>query len=187
MKAPRIAPLDPPYSPDVAELLGKWMPPGSGLDPLALFRVLAVHPSLSSRMRATGAGILGDGLVPARERELMILRTSALCGAEYEWGVHAAAFGPGVGLDASDALGVASGDFERFGLRDQLVLRLADALHETSSVPDLLWRELSAEWSSAQLLELIVTAGWYHAIAFVINASGIEPEPWALRLDQAAA
>ena len=102
--------------------LEKWMPPGSGLEPLQLFRVLARHPELSSRMRVTGAGLLGKGGVPARARELMIQRTSALCGAEYEWGVHAAAFGPAVGLDASDAAAVASGDFDRFGPRDVLVL-----------------------------------------------------------------
>src|SRR5215207_6875136 len=126
MKAPRIAPVEPPYDPDTEHMLRKWMPPGSDLDPLRLFRVLAVHPSLSARMRATGAAILGHGLVPARERELMILRTSALCGAEYEWGVHAAAFGAGVGLSAEDAAAVASPSVEasRFGDRDLLVLRL---------------------------------------------------------------
>jgi 4-carboxymuconolactone decarboxylase len=81
---PRIAPLEPPYDPDTETMLRKWMPPGSPLDPLALFRTLQVHDELASRMRPLGAGILGHGRVAPRERELIIHRTCARAGAEYE-------------------------------------------------------------------------------------------------------
>ena len=98
--APRIAPLEPPYAPEVAEQLARWMPPGSEIEPLALFRTLNVHGELASRMRPLGAGILGSrATVPLALRELMIDRTCALAGAEYEWGVHASAFGAAAGLD----------------------------------------------------------------------------------------
>ena len=60
MSAPRIAPLDPPYDPDIAESLAKWMPPGSKIEPLKLFRTLVRSPEISSRLRALGAGILGS-------------------------------------------------------------------------------------------------------------------------------
>ena len=51
-------------------------------------------------MRPLGAGILGSrATVPLGLRELMIDRTCALTGAEYEWGVHARAFGAAAGLD----------------------------------------------------------------------------------------
>src|SRR5271166_2354923 len=97
MPAPRIAPIDPPYSPETQELLAKWM--GSAeQDPLLLFRTLAVHHELASRMRPLGAGILGHPRLDPRERELLILRTCARAGAEYEWGVHAVVFGGRVGL-----------------------------------------------------------------------------------------
>src|SRR5258708_503735 len=95
---PRIAPLEPPYEPDLEEMLRKWMPPGSPIEPLALFRTLAVHDELASRMRPLGAGILGHGRVEPRDREIIILRTCARAGAEYEWGVHAVAFGEPLGL-----------------------------------------------------------------------------------------
>src|SRR5690242_20005187 len=65
---PRIAPLDPPYDPATEQMLGKWMPPDSGLEPLKLFRTLAVHHSLFGRMRPLGAGILGHGLIEPRLR-----------------------------------------------------------------------------------------------------------------------
>src|SRR5256885_1234595 len=73
----RIAPLEPPYEPDTAALLAKWMPPGNDVEPLRLFRTLAVHDELASRMRPLGAGILGHPRLEPRERELLILRTCA--------------------------------------------------------------------------------------------------------------
>jgi len=82
--APRIAPLDPPYTPETATLLGKWMGTAEQ-EPLTLFRTLAVHDQLASRMRPLGAGILGHPRLHPRERELLILRTCARAGAEYEW------------------------------------------------------------------------------------------------------
>ncbi|HYB29797.1 MAG TPA: hypothetical protein VEF89_24525 [Solirubrobacteraceae bacterium] len=75
---PRIAPLEPPYEPAVEAMLEKWMPPGSAIEPLALFRTLAVHDGLMGRMRPLGAGILGHGRVEAREREIVIHRTCTL-------------------------------------------------------------------------------------------------------------
>jgi 4-carboxymuconolactone decarboxylase len=85
---PRIAPLEPPYEPAIETMLKSWMPPGSALEPLVLFRTLAVHDQLASRMRPLGAGILGHGRIQPREREIVILRTCARAGAEYEWGVR---------------------------------------------------------------------------------------------------
>jgi len=77
MPAPRIAPVVPPYEPDTAALLAKWMPPGVEVEPLRLFRTLVVHDELASRMRPLGAGILGHPRLDPRDRELLILRTCA--------------------------------------------------------------------------------------------------------------
>jgi 4-carboxymuconolactone decarboxylase len=155
------------------------MPPGAEVEPLTLFRVLAQHPDLMSRMRPLGAGILGSTTVEPRERELMILRTTALNGAFYEWGVHATAFGPSVGLTQADAEAIAAGDLASFGEADRLVLRLADQLHASSTVDDALWTELQATHTLPQLIELIATAGWYRLLSYVINVAELEPEPWA--------
>jgi 4-carboxymuconolactone decarboxylase len=179
---PRIQPLEPPYDPDTAATLEKWMPPGSGLEPLALFRTLTVHDDLSSRMRPLGAGILGHGRVDARDRELMILRTCARAGAEYEWGVHATAFGAGVGLNGEQIAATTADD-----PGDDLVVRLADELYETNDVSDELWALLAERFADDQLLELIVTAGWYRLLSYVINAARIPLEPWAARFPGRAA
>src|SRR5437660_183560 len=81
--APRIPPLEPPYDPDTEAMLRRWMPPGAEVEPLALFRTLAVHEDLAARMRPLGAGILGHGRLDPRDREIVIARACARAGAEY--------------------------------------------------------------------------------------------------------
>jgi 4-carboxymuconolactone decarboxylase len=185
--AARIAPVQPPYDEQTGAMLARWMPANSGAEPLLLFRTLAVHPELAARMRPLGAAILAHGTVAPRLREVMIQRTCALCGAEYEWGVHAAAFAAAVGLSdeqLASTAGRGSGD----GLwadDERAVLSLAEELHRTSAVSDELFAQLQSHFSSQQILELVVTAGWYHAISYVIAAARVPLEPWAARLPQA--
>ena len=181
--APRIAPLEAPYDPEIEEMLRKWMPPKTGLEPLALFRTLAVHPSLAARMRPLGAGILAHGVLDPRDRELMIDRTCARCGAEYEWGVHAAFFGARVGFTDRQlaATVTASADDPVWSERERALIRLADELHDTAEASDATYAELARHFSAEQILELAVTSGWYHTIAFVLGVARVQPEAWAAR------
>jgi alkylhydroperoxidase family enzyme len=182
--APRIAPIEPPYEPDIEESLRKWMPPGADVEPLKLFRTLMVHPELAARMRPLGAALLGHPTVEPREREIVIHRATARAGAEYEWGVHAVAFGRPLGLSDEQIVASAHGttdDPAWTDERDRLLVRLVDELHDTATVSDALWTDLAREWQPAQLLELVVCAGWYRLIAQVINVAGVELEPWAER------
>jgi 4-carboxymuconolactone decarboxylase len=177
----RIAPLQPPYVADVEAMLAKWMPPGADVSPLVLFRTLAVHDDLMSRMRPLGAGILGSRLVDPVLREVMILRTCARCGCEYEWGVHASAFSAAVGLSAEQLHATCHGgpDDPCWSAVQRAVLKLADELHDTSVVSDALYAELAEVFDGRELLELTVAAGWYHTIAFVIGLAKLPFEPWA--------
>lgn len=180
--APRLPPLVPPYATEIEHELRKWMPPGSG-DPLALFRTLAVHRDLMSRMRPLGSGLLHHGLIAPREREIVIHRVCARLGAEYEWGVHAVIFGRPLGLDDAQLAATVHGDAAdpAWTPHDALLIRLADELCDTATITAPLWAEASAAWSPPQLLELIVLAGWYRLIASVIRAAGVPLEPWAAR------
>lgn len=173
---PRIAPLEPPYDPEVAKYLDASSP--EGLEPLNLFRTLAVHSELASRMRPLGAGLLGHPRITPRERELVILRTCALNGAEYEWGVHAAFFGE---LSQSEIDGTLPGSDHEYGERDALLIALADELHDTGTVSPELWERLAGRWSDVQLIELIVLAGLYRLVSYLVNGLRIEPERWAAR------
>ncbi len=181
--APRIAPLEPPYAQEVGAMLARWMPPDSGAEPLRLFRTLAVHPELAARMRPLGAGILAHGTVEPHLREVMILRTCARCGAEYEWGVHAVAFGGAAGLSEQQLDSTARGDAADrvWSPLERAVFRLADELHDRSGVSEELFAELGGHFGPAQIVELVVTAGWYRTIAYVINTARVQLEPWAGR------
>ena len=183
----RIAPIEPPYEPDIEDSLRTWMPPGAEIEPLKLFRTLMVHPELASRMRPLGAGLLGHPTIDPREREIVIHRATARSGAEYEWGVHAVAFGRPLGLSDDQIAATASGDSDdqAWSPRERLLVRLVDELHDTATVSDALWSELEAEWTPAQLLELVVLAGWYRLLSQVITAARVELEPWAERFPAA--
>ena len=53
--------------------------------------------------------------------------------------------------------------------------------YKTSQVSDVLWEELAAIWTSAQLIELLMLAGWYRAISYVCNAARVPLEDWQAR------
>jgi 4-carboxymuconolactone decarboxylase len=183
-QTPRIAPLEPPYDSDIEAALAKWMPPESPMEPLRLFRTLVVHDTLASRMRPLGAGILGStARVPALLREVLIHRTCALTGAEYEWGVHAMGFGRPLGLSEEQLNATVHGSpgDACWDAEQSTVLRLADELHQTSTVSQELWQALAIRFDAPQILELLVTAGWYHVISYVCNGVGVEQEGWAAR------
>lgn len=180
-----LQPLEPPYTEEVERLLGKLMPPGTGLEPLTLFRVLALNPELASRAHPMASGLLVKGSLPARDREVVILRTTARAGAEYEWGVHAVFFGPRTGLDEAmlDALAVA--EAAAFAADDRLLIEVVDELHDTATVSDSSWRALEDRYDDAQLIELVLLNGWYRTLSTLINATGLPLEPWARRFPEA--
>jgi alkylhydroperoxidase family enzyme len=183
----RIAPLDPPYDRETQAVLAKWMPPGSAEAPLALFRTLARHPMLRDRMRPLGSGLLAHGVLPPRVRELLILRTTARCGARYEWGVHVTAFSAAAGLDEEIVRATALAPAASLVGRnddDAIVLRVADELHDTSTLSDALFEVAHARWGDVALLEMSAAVGFYHAISFLLRVAGTPEEPWGARFPE---
>jgi 4-carboxymuconolactone decarboxylase len=180
---PRITPIMPPYDADTDAMLKKWMPPDSSVEPLILFRVMARHPDLMSRMRPLGAAILGSTTLAPAEREILINRTCARCGCEYEWGVHVTGFGQAVGLSAETlaATATAPSDDPIWSERERLLIRLVDCLHETAAIPDDLWEGLADHWNEQQIIEMIVIVGWYHTISYLANGISLPREGWAAR------
>lgn len=181
--APRIPPLAPPYPPEQQALLTRMTPPGAP-DILALFRVLAHHPVLAERMTGWGGFLLGrHALLPLRDREVVINRVCARCGAEYEWGVHVAAFGHAAGFSDAQNRAIADPQADDAALtaRDRLLVQMVDVLHDNAAIDDGLWAALAAQWTPPQLIELLMLAGWYHAISYVCTAARVPLEPWGAR------
>ena len=175
----RLAPLEPPYAESTAATLAAMMPPG--MPPLILFRTIAHNPRVLGKIRASN--LLDRGSLERRHREIVILRTTARCGCEYEWGVHVAFFAAKVGLtDAEVAATVYGGPGDPlWSAQERTLIRLVDELHDTSRISDALWEELRGGWKDDQLVELVVLAGFYHTISFVVNGLGVALEPGAPR------
>jgi alkylhydroperoxidase family enzyme len=178
----RLAPLDPPYGPDIARTLERMMPPG--IPPLNLFRTVAHNPAILERFRSTGSYLLNFGTLSALDREIVIQRTCARCDCEYEWGVHAVFYGERVGLSAEqlDATAAGAGATDPcWSPQQALLIELVDALHDHGDVDDALWERLAAGYDEAQLVELVALVGQYHFVSFIANAFRVEPEETARR------
>jgi len=182
-QAPRIAPAEPPYPPEIKARLDALMPPG--VAPLLLFRVMARDERLFQRFM--GGGLLDKGHLTLRQREIVVHRVTARCGAEYEWGVHAAFFARRAGLDAAQLRSTVDGGPADacWSPEDALLIRLCDALHADCTLDDALWADLRAAFSEEAMLELLLLAGFYRTVSYLANALHLPPEPFAALWDQA--
>ena len=180
---PRIAPLEPPYAPPEAALLAGMMP--EGVPPIALFRTLARNPTMTEAMVGWGTYELGRALsLSMREREIVIDRATARCGCEYEWGVHVLFFADRVAFTAEQVASLTHGSADDACWtepRERALIAAVDMLHETADIDDSLWRQLSDAFTPAELLDVCMLCGWYHAISFTANAAAVEREPGAPR------
>ncbi|MEU4543142.1 carboxymuconolactone decarboxylase family protein [Nonomuraea dietziae] len=178
---PRIAPLDPPYSEQTEAQLAEMMP--AGMPPIALFRTFVRNLPMTVAMHGWGRYELGRDLtLSMRDREIVIARTCARCGCEYEWGVHVMMFAERVGLTPAQVTSLAHGtarDACWTSERERLLIRAADALHDTADIGDELWAALAKAMDDRQLLDLLLLCGWYHAISFTATATRLSPEPGA--------
>ncbi len=176
----RLQPRTPPYSDGVASALSRLMG-GVEQEPLALFRTIAHHEVLLDRFRQLGSTLLSFGRLQARDRELVIHRTTARCGAAYEWGVHATVFGPQVGADAAWLKATWSGDADdpAFTGRDGLLARMVDELHDGGALSADTYAQLAGAYTPDELIELVCLTGMYHLVSFLCGAFAITPEPWA--------
>src|SRR3954447_14513651 len=143
----RIAPLEPPYAPDIQEQFDRIM---RGAPPLTLFRVVAGNARAWEKFRA--GSLLDRGALTLREREIVIDRTCALTGCEYEWGVHVATFGKAAGFDEAQVAATVNGDAEVacWSPAEQALIAGVDALHQRATWSDAEFKALRAPYDEPQ-------------------------------------
>src|SRR5205807_5718599 len=149
---PRLAPLPrTAWTDEVRTMIERT--PGGETEPLNIFTTLARHPTLVRRWLPFGTMML-TGELPARDRELLILRTAWNCRAAYEWGQHVRiALASGVTQDEIDRV-PAGPDTAGWGPHDATLLRAADELHHTATLSDATWTALASGYDQRQLIEL---------------------------------
>jgi alkylhydroperoxidase family enzyme len=176
---PRIAPAEPPYEPAIAADLARIMPPG--VPPLVLFRTMAKSPRIFTKMFASG--LLDKGPLALRQREIVIDRTTARLGCEYEWGVHIAFFAERVGFTPEHVAATATGpsDAACWTEEEQALIALVDDLVDRRAIVPATWTQLAAHFDEAQILEAVALAGYYHTISFLCVGLELPMESYAAR------
>jgi alkylhydroperoxidase family enzyme len=151
-----------------------------------IFATLVRHPGLFRRWLPFGGKLLA-GKLPARDRELLILRTAHLCQAEYEWGQHRLiALQAGASEAEIDRVRQGAGA-EGWDPFDAALLNAADELHEQACISDASWDTLASRYDERQLIEVPMIVGHYHMVAFTLNSLGVELEPGVVGFDSSAA
>jgi 4-carboxymuconolactone decarboxylase len=179
-KTPRIPPLPPEERDERArELLA-----GSLLADANIFTTLVRAPGLMSKWLPFGGKLL-SGKLPARDRELLILRTAWNCGSEYEWSQHVL-IGARAGLTTDEIARVPAGAPKEGSSRaddggwselDAALLGAADELHAEQRIGDETWAVLARHYDTQQMIELPMLVGQYHMVAMTLNSLGVELDP----------
>jgi alkylhydroperoxidase family enzyme len=179
----RIAPLEKPFPPAFDATMKALM---RGAEPLVLFTTLAKQERTWAKF---AGGSLLDKASPLslRQREIVIDRTTARCGCEYEWGVHVTGFAAHVGLDEAQIRATVHGaaDDSVWTDEEQTLIATTDALLEHKRLSDEAWGKLRSHFSEAEALEIIQLVAYYHGVALICGALDLPLETTAARFPAA--
>jgi alkylhydroperoxidase family enzyme len=178
----RIAPLEPPYAPEIQAQFDRIM---RGAPPLTLFRVVAGNARAWDKFRA--GSLLDGGPLSLREREIAIDRTCALTKCEYEWGVHVAIFAkPAKLTDEQVRATVLEGpDTPCWSASEQAMIGAVDALHHRATLSAEEFKALSAHYDDAKIFEIILLCGFYRTVSYLANGLDLPLEATAARFPRA--
>jgi 4-carboxymuconolactone decarboxylase len=162
---------------ELREIFAKALGSPTG-KPLNIFGTLAHHPKLLKRFNVLGGFFLNSGLLPDREREVVILRVGHNCQAEYEFGQHTV-IGKRVGLTDREISALAVADSTDSGTHtwndtDAALIALADDLCTDNCVSDPTWAAIRQRWNEAEAMELVMVAGFYRMVSGFLNTMGVE-------------
>jgi len=174
----RLAPLQPPYAPEIQEVFDRIM---RGAPPLILFRVMAGYARAWEKFRA--GSLLDGGPLSLREREIVIDRTCALNKCEYEWGVHVAIFAAAAQLTDEQvrATVLEGADASRWSEAERAMIAAVDALHQRATLSEAEFKALSAHCDEDKILEIILLCGFYRTVSYLANALALPLEQNAAR------
>ncbi len=178
LSEPRLLPLDESeWNQTQAKMLTPLKTFSKDGRVINIFTTLARHPKLFGSWLPFGAHILQTSTIPAREREILILRIGWLCRSEYEFGQHTL-IGKRVGLSDEEILRITKGPNQtRWSTFDSALIRASDELHRDAFITDETWQALATKYDEKQLLDLIFTIGEYHLVSMALNSCGIQRDP----------
>ncbi len=144
-----------------------------GADTNNALSTLAHHPALAKAFLRFNVHLLTSSTLPARIRELAILRVAHRRQGAYEWSHHVRmAKDEGITDEQIDAVtrGEAADPFDR------AVITAVDELEEKSQLSDETWAALGERLNDQQRMDFIFTVGCYATLAMAFNTFGVELE-----------
>jgi 4-carboxymuconolactone decarboxylase len=168
---PRIALTPPRGNPDEVQSLLDVLS-RRGRPPLNLFLALARHPDLLRDYLPFGSRLLLTGTLPARDRELAILRTAWLCGCEYEWGQHLR-IAARAGVTEEEIADIGDPAAARWTAHEAALLRAAQELLDDHDIGQDTWDTLAQGYGDAGLVEFAMLVGHYGMLAGLLNAARV--------------
>jgi len=136
-----------------------------------VFRGLLNSPSATPGFYALVSALMFQNKVPARARELIILRIGWRTASEYVFCNHVR-ISRELGIPDEEILGVR--DPQRclaYSKTDHALLHLADELHEYAEVTPPTWAALEKAFAPEELAEFLLIGGfWRMAAGFVKSA-----------------
>jgi len=173
LSEPRIPPQDESEWDDEVKVLLRGNKKSSKAYIPNVIKTIVRHPKLFKRWRVFGNHVLFKSSLPAREREILILRIGWLCQSEYEWGQHVV-IGKQAGLNDEEIKKITTGpDTPGWNPFDASLLRAVDELYTDAFISDSTWKKLSERYDTHQLMDLIFTVGQYNAVSMVLNTLGV--------------
>jgi alkylhydroperoxidase family enzyme len=137
---------------------------------------VAHHPKLLKRWTVFGNHVMGASTLPARERELAILRTGLLARSDYEWAQHVSIARRSGCTDDEIVRVIVGPDAPEWSADDRAVLRATDELVGDQFISNGTWDALSERWSVQQCLDLVFTVGQYLLVSMALNTLGVQIE-----------
>lgn len=171
----RIGLLQKPWPPEFEAVAAKVAAPGS--EPLSLFT--SIGQSQKALERFLGGAVAGKGALGFHTREVVIDRTAAQTGCEYEWGIHTKLFAGKAGLSDAQVRSTFDGhaDDGNWEAADAAVIASVDALLARKKLSDEEFARLSGHFDTAQILEIVQLVSFYHGVALITGAIALASEP----------
>jgi len=140
---------------------------------LNIFTTLAHHPKLLKRWLVFGAHVLAKSTLPARERELLILRVGWRCGSEYEFGQHTL-IGLREGLTIDEIRRITVDGPDGWSEDDSVLLVAADELVAQQRLSDTTWAALQRRLDTEQIMDLVFAVGQYVLTCMALNSFEVQ-------------
>jgi 4-carboxymuconolactone decarboxylase len=144
-----------------------------------LFKVLMQHPKLARSWAPFANYIINEQTLPAREREILILRIGWLNQAQYEWEQHVL-MGKNAGLTDDEIDRITKGPKAGWDRHHAALIQAADDLFENSTVSDATWQTLSARYNTEQMIDAVFTISQYNLVSWVLNSFGVPLDDFLL-------